>query len=98
MKRSGDAPADGQRATAEGADGGESVGRRIRMLRTAMGPEIAAALADPEVVEVMLNPDGSLWVDRLGTVHRPRALPLCRFRRLQLDATGVPRGDRCRPR
>ena len=44
-----------------------SVERRIRMLRTAMGPEIAAALEDPEVVEVLLNPDGSLWVDRLGT-------------------------------
>ncbi len=44
-----------------------SLERRIRMLRTAMGPEIAAALDDPEVVEVLLNPDGSLWVDRLGT-------------------------------
>ncbi|MFS2163125.1 hypothetical protein ACCD09_05275, partial [Variovorax sp. Varisp62] len=44
-----------------------AVARRIRMLRTAMGPEIAAALADPEVVEVLLNPDGSLWVDRLGS-------------------------------
>lgn len=43
-----------------------SLERRIRMLRTAMGPEIAAALEDPEVVEVLLNPDGSLWVDRLG--------------------------------
>ncbi|WP_259651931.1 P-type conjugative transfer ATPase TrbB [Variovorax sp. UMC13] len=41
--------------------------RRIRMLRSAMGAEIAAALEDPEVAEVMLNPDGSLWVDRLGT-------------------------------
>ena len=37
-----------------------SLERRIRMLRTAMGPEIAAALADPEVVEVLFNPDGSL--------------------------------------
>jgi P-type conjugative transfer ATPase TrbB len=44
-----------------------SLERRVRMLRTAMGPEIAAALNDPEVVEVLLNPDGSLWVDRLGT-------------------------------
>ncbi|WP_373696591.1 P-type conjugative transfer ATPase TrbB [Variovorax sp. EBFNA2] len=45
--------------------------RRIRMLHTAMGPEIAAALADPEVAEVLLNPDGSLWVDRLGTGLEP---------------------------
>jgi len=41
--------------------------RQIQMLRTAMGPDIASALDDPEVVEVLLNPDGSLWVDRLGT-------------------------------
>ncbi|WP_373321399.1 P-type conjugative transfer ATPase TrbB [Komagataeibacter europaeus] len=36
------------------------------MLRTAMGPAIAGHLADPAVVEVMLNPDGRLWIDRLS--------------------------------
>ncbi|TWA98180.1 type IV secretion system protein VirB11 [Gluconacetobacter diazotrophicus] len=36
------------------------------MLRTAMGPAIATHLADPAVVEVMLNPDGRLWIDRLS--------------------------------
>ncbi len=35
------------------------------MLRTALGPVIAAHLEDPTVVEVMLNPDGRLWIDRL---------------------------------
>ena len=35
------------------------------MLRTALGPSIAAWLEDPIIVEVMLNPDGRLWVDRL---------------------------------
>lgn len=35
------------------------------MLRTALGPAIAAYLEDPAIVEVMLNPDGRLWVDRL---------------------------------
>ncbi|MDX3966824.1 MAG: P-type conjugative transfer ATPase TrbB [Bradyrhizobium sp.] len=40
--------------------------RRRAMLRTAMGPVIAAALADPTVIEVMVNPDGSLRLDRLG--------------------------------
>ena len=50
--------------------------RRTRMLRTAMGPAIAAALDDPEVVEVLLNPDGSLWVDRLGTGREPSGLSL----------------------
>lgn len=49
----------------------EPARRRIRMLRTAMGPEIAAALEDPDVVEVLLNPDGSLWVDRLQTGRAP---------------------------
>ena len=36
------------------------------MLRTAMGPAIAAALADPLTIEVMVNPDGVLRLDRLG--------------------------------
>lgn len=36
------------------------------MLRTALGPAIARFLEDPTVVEVMLNPDGRLWVDRLS--------------------------------
>ena len=40
--------------------------RRRSMLRTAFGPSIAAALAEPTVVEVMVNPDGRLWLDRLG--------------------------------
>ncbi len=44
----------------------ESVERRRAMLRTAMGPSIAAALADPQVVEIMVNPDGALRLDRLG--------------------------------
>jgi type IV secretion system protein VirB11 len=45
--------------------------RRVRMLRTAMGPVIAAALEDPQVTEIALNPDGSLWVDRLSTGRAP---------------------------
>ena len=42
----------------------EANSRRRQMLRTAFGPTIAAALADPTVLEVMLNPDGRLWIDR----------------------------------
>lgn len=45
--------------------------RHICMLRTAMGPEIAAALDDPDVIEVLLNPEGTLWLDRLGTGWAP---------------------------
>ena len=44
----------------------EAVTRGARMLRTALGPDIAAFLEDPAVVEVMLNPDGRLWIDRLS--------------------------------
>ena len=40
--------------------------RSRAMLRTAMGPTIAAALADPAVIEIMVNPDGVLRLDRLG--------------------------------
>ena len=44
----------------------EASSRGARMLRTALGGEIAAWLDDPSVIEVMLNPDGRLWIDRLG--------------------------------
>ena len=50
--------------------------RRVRMLRTAMGPLIAAALEDPDVVEVLLNPDGSLWLDRLSAGRAPTGVTL----------------------
>ncbi|MDE7548455.1 P-type conjugative transfer ATPase TrbB [Acetobacter fabarum] len=40
--------------------------RGISMLRTAMGPAIGRHLADPAIIEVMLNPDGRLWIDRLS--------------------------------
>lgn len=43
-----------------------SADRRRAMLGTAMGPTIGAALADPLVIEIMVNPDGRLWLDRLG--------------------------------
>src|SRR5690348_2485151 len=36
------------------------------MLRTALGPAISSYLEDPSIVEVMLNPDGRLWIDRLS--------------------------------
>jgi type IV secretion system protein TrbB len=43
----------------------EAYVRSSRMLRTALEPAIAGHLGDPSVVEVMLNPDGRLWIDRL---------------------------------
>nr|WP_144378882.1 P-type conjugative transfer ATPase TrbB [Mesorhizobium amorphae] len=44
----------------------EALLRGARMLRTALGPAIAGFLGDASVVEVMLNPDGRLWIDRLS--------------------------------
>ena len=44
----------------------EASTRGARMLRTALGPSIATWLDDPTVIEVMLNPDGRLWLDRLN--------------------------------
>ncbi len=44
----------------------EATQRSARMLRTALGPAIARFLEDPLVVEVMLNPDGKVWIDRLS--------------------------------
>lgn len=56
-------PSDSSKSTA--------LDRSTQMLRTAMGPLIAQALADPEVVEILLNPDGSLWIDRLQRGREP---------------------------
>jgi type IV secretion system protein VirB11 len=44
----------------------ESYARGARMLRTALGPAITGFLDDASVAEVMLNPDGRLWIDRLA--------------------------------
>ena len=55
-----------QSATPNVVAGPSTSARQVRMLRTALGPAIAAALEDPQVVEVLLNPDGALWVDRLS--------------------------------
>src|SRR5580658_30303 len=43
----------------------ESQARRASALRSALGP-LTAWLDDPRVVEVMLNADGVIWVDKLG--------------------------------
>lgn len=43
----------------------EAVSRGARMLRTALGHAITRFLDDPQIIEVMLNPDGRLWIDTL---------------------------------
>lgn len=41
--------------------------RKRAMLQSAFGMTIANALADPLVIEVMVNPDGAIRLDRLGS-------------------------------
>jgi type IV secretion system protein VirB11 len=47
-------------------DNTEGRTRSSRMLRTALGAAITRFLDDPSIIEVMLNPDGRVWVDRLS--------------------------------
>lgn len=42
----------------------DSHNRTLDMLSSAFGAHVAAALSNPSVTEVMLNPDGHLWTDR----------------------------------
>ena len=67
--------------------------RKVAALRQAMGPVIASALADRLVVEVMVNPDGKIWVDRIGegrswTGHNLAAADADRILRLLADHAG----------
>lgn len=43
--------------------------RLLEGLRYACGPLFMDALEDEEVIEIMLNPDGSLWIERYGRDH-----------------------------
>jgi type IV secretion system protein TrbB len=40
--------------------------RRLEALRHALGPTALAALIDPDVVEILANPDGQLILDKIG--------------------------------
>lgn len=43
--------------------------RRLDDLRHALGERVLEALCNPDVVEVMLNDDGTLWVESLGKME-----------------------------
>ena len=44
----------------------DALGRKNAALRQAMGPVLAGALAESSVVEVMVNADGGIWIERIG--------------------------------
>lgn len=43
-----------------------SLPRLVSKLQNALGDHLCSALDDPDVVEIMLNPDGKLFIERLG--------------------------------
>lgn len=44
--------------------------RGLTKIRRDLGPQICGFLEEPSVVEIMLNPDGALWVERQGEPMR----------------------------
>ena len=44
----------------------ETKARRTAMLRTAFCETVREALEDPQTIEVMANPDGSVWIEKAG--------------------------------
>lgn len=62
--------------------------RLIEGLRKSLGDKVAELLADDRVVEIMANPDGSLWLDRLGTMDEPGGR-ICVGRMLPQQAESV---------
>jgi P-type conjugative transfer ATPase TrbB len=45
-------------------------------LRRELGPAVLAALDDPDVIEIILNPDGRLWVESHGHGMRPTQITM----------------------
>jgi type IV secretion system protein TrbB len=69
--------------------------RRLEALRHALGPTALAALIDPDVVEILANPDGQLILDKIGggrVATGERLMPEARDRviRLIADYVGEP--------
>ena len=45
----------------------EVIRRNLEKLRREMGAEIRNAMDDSSVIEIMLNPDGAVWIDKIGS-------------------------------
>ena len=72
-----------------------SLRRLSEMLAAALGPDISAALADPEITDITVNPDGRLWLDRhdTGRGFTGTVIPACdRERVIRLVASHTGRG------
>jgi len=54
-----------------------------RLLEVGLGPELRAGVEDEDVVEILVNPDGSLWFDRHSSgLGQVATLPAERIRSL----------------
>ena len=70
----------------------ETETRRSTMLRTAFCPVVREALEAPDTIEVMANPDGSVWIEKsgIGVIISQHTLAPCdRERVIRLVASGV---------
>ena len=45
----------------------EVIRRNLEKLRREMGDDIRHAMDDSSVIEIMLNPDGMVWIDKIGS-------------------------------
>lgn len=79
---------DGETAVLSARD--ERADRGQSRLRRSLGPQICGFLEEPTVVEVMLNPDGSLWVERQGAaMERVGELPITSAEALIMTVAGI---------
>ena len=70
----------------------ETDSRRSAMLRTAFCPVVREALEQDDTIEIMANPDGSVWIERFGTGlvrSEHRLEPNDRERVIRLVASGA---------
>lgn len=65
----------------------ETTRRREDALKRALGHDLIGYLEDPDVIEVLLNPDGKLWVERLGGQHLEHKFDIDRVRGMSIITT-----------
>ena len=45
-------------------------------LRRELGPTVVDALTDPDVIEIMVNPGGEVWLERVSSGMQPTGVVL----------------------
>lgn len=65
----------------------ETTRRREDALARALGPELLKPLQDLTVIEILLNPDGKVWIERLGGHQLEHAGQIDQVRAMSIIAT-----------